>query len=132
MENGSLKEWLQKKSCQKFQIWNYRIQIALDVANRLHYLQNFTTPAYVHKDICSDNVLLDRDLRAKIANFSLARSTEREESRKSSMWSSLGTKGYMAPEYMEYGLVTPEMDIYAFGVVLLELITGKDAVFYAG
>ncbi|XVF15690.1 hypothetical protein REPUB_Repub09cG0177000 [Reevesia pubescens] len=128
MENGSLKEWLQKKSCQKFQIWNYRIQIALDVANGLHYLHNFTIPAYVHKDICSDNVLLDRDLRAKIANFSLARSSEREESRKS-MWSSLGTKGYMAPEYVEYGLVTPEMDIYAFGVVLLELITGKEAVF---
>ncbi|XWS42001.1 hypothetical protein CRYUN_Cryun17cG0130900 [Craigia yunnanensis] len=129
MENGSLKEWLQKKSCQKFQIWNYRIQIALDVANGLHYLQNFTTPAYVHKDICSDNVLLDRDLRAKIANFNLARSAEREESRKSSMWSSLETKGYMAPEYVEYGFVTPEMDIYAFGVVLLELITGMEAVF---
>ncbi|XVF61953.1 hypothetical protein PTKIN_Ptkin08bG0176600 [Pterospermum kingtungense] len=129
MENGSLKEWLQKKSCQKFQIWNYRIQIALDVANGLHYLHSFTTPPYVHKDICSENVLLDRDLRAKIANFSFARSAEREESRKSSMWSSLGTKGYMAPEYMEYGLVTPEMDIYTFGVVLLELITGKGAVF---
>ncbi|EOX91210.1 Serine-threonine protein kinase, plant-type, putative [Theobroma cacao] len=129
MENGSLKEWLQKKSCQRFHIWNYRIQIALDVANGLHYLHNFTSPAYVHKDICSANVLLDGDLRAKIANFSLARSAEREESRKSLMWSSLGTKGYMAPEYMEYGLVTPEMDIYAFGVLLLELITGKEAVF---
>ncbi|XP_022775263.1 protein LYK5-like [Durio zibethinus] len=129
MENGSLKEWLQKKSCQKLQIWNYRIQIALDVANGLLYLHNFITPAYVHKDICSDNVLLDGDLRAKIANFSLARSAEREESRKSSMWSSVGTKCYMAPEYMDYGLVTPMMDIYAFGVVLLELITGKEAVF---
>lgn len=121
MENGSLKEWLQNKSCQKFQVWGYRIHIALDVANGLHYLHNFTTPAYVHKDICSDNVLLDRDLRAKISNFSLARSAEREDSRKSSMWSSLGTKGYKAPEYIEYGLVTPEMDIYAFGVLLLEL-----------
>ncbi|GMI68878.1 LysM-containing receptor-like kinase 4 [Hibiscus trionum] len=129
MENGSLREWLRNKSCQKFQIWHYRIQIALDVANGLHYLHNFTTPAYVHKDICSDNVLLDQDLRAKIANFSLARSAEREDSRKSSMWSSLGTQGYKAPEYVEYGLVTPEMDIYAFGVVLLELITGKEAVF---
>ncbi|MBA0592061.1 lysM domain receptor-like kinase 4 [Gossypium raimondii] len=129
MENGSLKEWLQNKSCQKFQVWGYRLHIALDVANGLHYLHNFTTPAYVHKDICSDNVLLDRDLRAKISNFSLARSAEREDSRKSSMWSSLGTKGYKAPEYIEYGLVTPEMDIYAFGVLLLELITGKPAVF---
>ncbi|OMO84238.1 hypothetical protein COLO4_22152 [Corchorus olitorius] len=128
MENGSLKEWLKKRNCQRFQIWNYRIQIALDIANGLHYLHSFTTPPYVHKDICSENVLLDRDLRAKIANFSLARSAERDESRKSSMWC-LGTKGYMAPEYIEYGLVTPEMDIYAFGVVLLELITGKEAVF---
>lgn len=129
MENGSLKDWLHKSNDPEVESWNCRIQIALDVAHGLLYLHNFTEPAYVHKDICSDNVLLDKDLRAKIANFSLARSAVREESGSVSMKTALGTKGYVAPEYIEYGLVTPEMDTYAFGVVLLELVTRKEAVY---
>ena len=76
MENGSLKDLLQRETCQELQSWNYRLQVALDVAGRLHYLHYFTDPAYVHKDINSSNVLLSRDLRAKIANFSLARSAK--------------------------------------------------------
>lgn len=128
MENGSLKEWLRKKSCPEIQSWNYRIRIALDVANGLLYLHNFTNPAYVHKDINSSNILLDRDLRAKIANFSLARSTENGEKGNSSIKFTTETKGYKAPEYLESNMVTPKMDVYAFGVVLLELITGKEAV----
>jgi serine/threonine protein kinase len=83
----------------------------------------------VHKRICSSNVLLNRHLRAKIANFSCAHSAKKEEYMNSSMTLALGEKGYMAPEYIEYGLVAPEIDVYAFGVVLLELVTGKEAVF---
>ncbi|XP_031270774.1 protein LYK5-like [Pistacia vera] len=129
MENGSLRDWLQNKRYPEFESWYYRFQIALDVAYGLHYLHNCTHPGYVHKDISSSNVLLDKDLRAKIANFSLARSAVREESGYSSVRSSFGTKGYMAPEYMEYGLVTYEMDTYAFGVIVLELLSGKEAVY---
>ncbi|KAM7250654.1 hypothetical protein ACFE04_022537 [Oxalis oulophora] len=125
IENGSLQEWLEKKICPKVRNLSYRIQIAVDISNGLQYLHNFTYPAYVHKDINTSNILLDRNLRAKIANFSLARSAEYEESR----ILSLTSKGYEAPEYVEYMLVTVETDIYAFGVVLLELITGKQAVF---
>ncbi|CAN1323650.1 LysM domain receptor-like kinase 3 [Linum perenne] len=94
--------------------------MALDVANGLHYLHNFTEPAYVHKDIKSSNVLLNSNLRAKITNFSLARAAL------------IGTRGYLAPEYLETGEVTPKVDVYAFGVVLLELITGKEAVLGRG
>ncbi|GFY86557.1 hypothetical protein Acr_05g0001960 [Actinidia rufa] len=129
MENGSLKDWLQRETCQELQSWNYRLQIALDVANGLHYLHNFTDPAYVHRDINSSNVLLSRDLRAKIANFSLARSAEQGQNGYSPARCALVMRGYVAPEYLEAGLVTPMMDVYAFGVVLLELITGKGAVF---
>jgi serine/threonine protein kinase len=129
MENGSLSDWLCRKDCLEVQSWNYRIQIALDVANGLHYLHNFTDPICVHKRICSSNVLLNRHLRAKIANFSCAHSAKQEEYMNSSMRLALGEKGYMAPEYIEYGLVAPEIDVYAFGVVLLELVTGKEAVF---
>ncbi|KAK0606404.1 hypothetical protein LWI29_037360 [Acer saccharum] len=129
MENGSLKDLLHKKSAPEVESWNCRIQIAVDVAHGLLYLHNFTDTGYVHKDISSGNVLLDKHLRAKIANFSLARSAVRGESGNVSTKTALGTKGYMAPEYIEYGLVTPEMDIYSFGVVLIELVTGKEAVY---
>eukprot|EP00257_Ricinus_communis_P011795 XP_002533279.2 protein LYK5 [Ricinus communis] len=129
MDNGSLRDWLYKRNCLEAQSWNRRIQIALDVANGLHYLHNFTDPPYVHKDISSSNVLLSRHLRAKIANFSLARSAKAEEHVNSSLRLALGSKGYLAPEFIDFGLVTPEIDIYAFGVVLLELVTGKEAVY---
>ncbi|XAR73916.1 Non-specific serine/threonine protein kinase [Bertholletia excelsa] len=128
MKNGSLRDWLHK-NCLEHHSWNHRIQIALDVANGLHYLHNFTYPAYVHKDINSNSVLLSRNLRAKIANFSLARSAEQGENLISSARCALRMKGYVAPEYIEAGLVTPMMDVYAFGVVLLELVSGRDAVF---
>ncbi|KAF2295099.1 hypothetical protein GH714_031496 [Hevea brasiliensis] len=106
MESGSLRDWLYKRSCLEVQNWNRRIQIALDVASGLHYLHNFTDPPYVHKDISSSNVLLSRHFRAKIANFSLARAAEAEEHVNSSLRLALGSKGYMAPEYTEFGLVT--------------------------
>ncbi|KAF8410628.1 hypothetical protein HHK36_003160 [Tetracentron sinense] len=129
MENGSLKDWLRKKSCPEIEIeiWTQRVQIALDVANGLHYLHNFTDPSYVHKDIKSSNILLNGNLRAKIANFSLARSAEGVD-RYASTKQFLGTRGYMAPEYLESGSITPKIDVYAFGVVMLELLTGKDAI----
>ncbi|CAK9171779.1 unnamed protein product [Ilex paraguariensis] len=72
MENDSLREWLHNKSSRETESWTCRIQIALDVANGINYLHNFTKPAYVHKDIKSSNVLLDSNLRAKIGNFSLS------------------------------------------------------------
>ncbi|KAA8537677.1 hypothetical protein F0562_027333 [Nyssa sinensis] len=128
MKNGSLREWLQKKSSNETESWTRRIQIALDVANGLHYLHNFTKPIYVHKDIKSSNVLLDSNLRAKIANFSHARTTAKGTKIHVLTTRVVGTRGYMAPEYIESGLVSPKIDVYAFGVVMLELITGKDAV----
>ncbi|CAK9158739.1 unnamed protein product [Ilex paraguariensis] len=76
MENGSLQRWLSQKSFPEVESWNHRIRIALDIAKGLDYLHNLADPAYVHKDINSRNVLLNRDLRTKITNFSLARSAE--------------------------------------------------------
>ncbi|XP_043713936.1 lysM domain receptor-like kinase 4 [Telopea speciosissima] len=115
--NGPLSNWIHgNMSRPKNLSWTQRVQIALDVAMGLNYLHSYTNPPYVHKDIRSINILLDSDLRAKIANFGLARSTVGQ------------TKGYMAPEYLEDGLVSPKLDVYAFGVVMLELISGKEIV----
>ncbi|CAN1126808.1 Protein LYK5 [Linum perenne] len=139
MEFGCLKDWLRrdhnmkrigKKEEEIGGKWETRVKIGLDVANGLHYLHNFTEPAYVHQDIKSSNVLLNSDLRAKITNFSLAKSYAARDA--TNTVHLVGTRGYMAPEYVETGEVTPKVDVYAFGVVLLELITGKEAVLGLG
>jgi hypothetical protein len=127
MENGSLREWLRGNTSKDRESWTKRIQIAVDVANGLHYLHNFTEPPYIHMDINSSNILLNSELRAKIGNFRLARTVERESGNAVTVHVE-GTRGYMAPEYKRAGLVTPKMDVYAFGVIMLELITGKGAI----
>ncbi|KAK8580934.1 hypothetical protein V6N13_143988 [Hibiscus sabdariffa] len=128
MKNGSLRDWLCNKSTGETGSWIRRIQIALDVANGLYYLHSFTKPSYVHGDIKSSNVLLNSGLRAKIANFSLARAAVNEKSSATfTSWVS-GTRGYLAPEFVKTGQVTSKVDVFAFGVVLLELITGKYAI----
>ncbi|XP_057434918.1 lysM domain receptor-like kinase 4 [Lotus japonicus] len=128
MENGSLREWLGKSMSTEHKSWVKRVQIALDIANGLDYLLNFTEPCYVHKDISTDNILLNKDLRAKIANFNLAKESEKDVTSGSHTSHVVGTRGYMAPEYLGAGLVTSKMDVYAFGVVLLELVTGKASI----
>ncbi|KAJ9177166.1 hypothetical protein P3X46_012410 [Hevea brasiliensis] len=119
---GPLSDWIYSANNDgKFLNWTQRVQIALDVATGLNYLHNFTSPSHVHKDIKSSNVLLDSNFRAKIANLAKARSAEFALTRHI-----VGTKGYMAPEYLEHGLVSTKLDVYAFGVVMLEIVSGKE------
>ena len=141
MENGSLREWLCENgnsSDENRRSWNRRIQIALDIAQGLNYLHSFTKPGYVHKNIKSSNILLNKDMRAKIANFGLAGpatdlTSSSDKTSSSSSWGEatshvVGTRGYVAPEYLATGISTPKIDVFAFGVVVLELLTGKNAV----
>ncbi|GLJ23038.1 hypothetical protein SUGI_0434770 [Cryptomeria japonica] len=135
-ENRSLNRWLyhnyrssntlKRGSCSSssvFLTWKTRLRIALDVATGLEYIHEHTNPTVVHKDLKSSNILLDSNFRAKIANFGMAKSL------KSAVTKHIkGTEGYMAPEYLAHGLVTPKLDVFAFGVVLLELMSGKEAI----
>ncbi|KAI4321005.1 hypothetical protein MLD38_034429 [Melastoma candidum] len=105
MSNGSLKQWLSNNKSKRIASWSQRIQIALDVANGLHYLHSYTKPGYIHGDVNSDNILLNRDLRAKITNFSLARAIDKQSSTSSTS--------------------TPKFDVYTFGVVMLEALVGE-------
>ncbi|KAK9284145.1 hypothetical protein L1049_023313 [Liquidambar formosana] len=125
--NGPLSDLIYyNNSDHRFLSWTQRMQIALDVATGLSYLHKYANPPHVHKDIKSSNVLLDTDFRAKIANFGLARSAQGQEGQFTLTRHIVGTKGYMAPEYLENGLISPKLDVYAFGVLLLEILTGKE------
>ncbi|KAL1538907.1 LysM domain [Salvia divinorum] len=123
--NGALVDWLHNKDDQGVLSWDRRLQIALDVAAGLNYLHLYTSPPHIHKDLNSSNVLLDDEFRAKIANFGLARAAEGQEGQFALTRHIVGTKGYMAPEYLEHGVVSPKLDVYSFGVMLLEILTGK-------
>ncbi|XP_038897695.1 serine/threonine receptor-like kinase NFP [Benincasa hispida] len=122
VENGSLYSWLHGSQNQKLN-WRMRLRIAIDVANGLLYIHEHTRPQVVHKDIKSSNILLDANMRAKIANFGLAKS-----GCNAITMHIVGTQGYIAPEYIADGVVSTKMDIFSFGVVLLELISGREAI----
>ncbi|KAG9440879.1 hypothetical protein H6P81_021044 [Aristolochia fimbriata] len=127
-ENGPLRDWIHSLDGSKYLSWVQRAQIAVDVANGLNYLHTFAEPSYVHKNIDSSNILLDANYRAKIANFGMARSTREQDGHVALTRHIMGVKGYMAPEYLENGFISSKLDVYAFGVVLLEIISGKEVI----
>ncbi|CAM0882791.1 unnamed protein product [Alopecurus aequalis] len=129
-QKGSLKNHLhdpQSKGHTSLS-WIYRVQIALDTARGLEYIHEHTKDHYVHRDIKSSNILLDGSFRAKISDFGLAKLAARSNDAEASVTKVVGTFGYLAPEYLRDGLATAKCDVYAFGVVLFELISGKEAI----
>ncbi|CAM0944766.1 unnamed protein product [Alopecurus aequalis] len=122
VENGSLDLCLRDRDRARRLDWRTRLHVALDLAHGLQYIHEHTWPRVVHKDIKSSNVLLDARMRAKIANFGLAKTGHNAVTTHI-----VGTQGYIAPEYLVDGLVTTKMDVFAYGVVLLELVSGREA-----
>ncbi|KAF4388472.1 hypothetical protein F8388_012449 [Cannabis sativa] len=104
--------------------WELRFDMAIAVAEALNYLHNNSPQPIIHRDIKPSNILLTNDLQPKLSDFGLATkgSTDLAYSEESDM---VGTFGYMAPEYFMYGRLSYKVDVYAFGVVLLELLSGK-------
>ncbi|KAK7381693.1 hypothetical protein VNO80_00240 [Phaseolus coccineus] len=108
--------------------WIMRVQIALDAARGLEYIHEHTKTHYVHRDIKTSNILLDASFRAKISDFGLAKLVGKTNDGEISTTKVVGTYGYLAPEYLSEGLATAKSDVYAFGVVLFEIISGKEAI----
>ncbi|KAI5658934.1 hypothetical protein M9H77_27727 [Catharanthus roseus] len=104
--------------------WGMRIRIALDCARALEYLHEHTTPSVIHRDFKSANILLDQNFRAKVSDFGLAKIASDKINGLIST-RVLGTTGYLAPEYASTGKLTTKSDVYSYGVVLLELLTGR-------
>ncbi|KAK4399285.1 putative LRR receptor-like serine/threonine-protein kinase [Sesamum angolense] len=103
--------------------WLRRQNICVGVAKGLAFLHEESTLKIIHRDIKTNNVLLDKDLNPKISDFGLAKLVEEENTHIST--GIAGTRGYIAPEYALWGHLTHKADVYSFGVVALEIVAGK-------
>ncbi|KAL3353272.1 hypothetical protein AABB24_020989 [Solanum stoloniferum] len=129
MENNCLARALFGRDDQRLNIdWATRKRICSGIAKGLAYLHEESRLKIVHRDIKCTNVLLDKDLNAKISDFGLAKLDEEENTHISTRIA--GTVGYMAPEYAMRGYLTDKADVYSFGVVLLEIVSGKSNTNY--
>lgn len=107
--------------------WKVRIKVAIGVAEGLHYLHSDCHRRIIHRDITASNILLTEDFEPQISDFGLAKWLP--ENWVNHVVSPIeGTFGYMAPEYFMHGIIDEKTDVFAFGVLLLELITGRRAV----
>lgn len=104
--------------------WNTRVKIAVGVADGLWYLHNVADPPIIYRDMKAANILLDEDFNPKLSDFGLAKVGPVGD-RTHVSTRVMGTFGYCAPDYAVSGKLTLKSDIYSFGVLLLELITGR-------
>ncbi|KAJ8765707.1 hypothetical protein K2173_014829 [Erythroxylum novogranatense] len=127
MENGSLGDVLHGEKGGSLLDWPRRFTVAVEVAQGLAYLHHDCVPAIVHRDVKSDNILLDSKMRPRVADFGLAKVLQKQvgDCDACTMSHLAGSYGYMAPEYAYKSKVTEKSDVYSYGVVLMELITGK-------
>ncbi|KAJ4710132.1 Receptor protein kinase [Melia azedarach] len=107
--------------------WTRRLIIALDVARGVEYLHGLAHQSFIHRDLKPSNILLGDDMRAKVSDFGLVRLVP-DNGNHSIETRVAGTFGYLAPEYVVTGRVTTKVDVFSFGVILMELITGKKAI----
>ncbi|XP_019193530.1 PREDICTED: probable receptor-like protein kinase At2g42960 isoform X1 [Ipomoea nil] len=129
VNNGNLEQWLHGAMRQHGTLtWEGRMKVLLGTAKALAYLHESIEPKVVHRDIKSSNILIDDEFNAKVSDFGLAKLLDSGESHITTRV--MGTFGYVAPEYANSGLLNEKSDIYSFGVLLLEAVTGRDPVDY--
>ncbi|VVB08180.1 unnamed protein product [Arabis nemorensis] len=124
--NGSLRDSLSGENGIKLD-WTARLKIALGSGKGLAYLHELADPPIIHRDVKSNNILLDENLTAKVADFGLSKLVGDPE--KAHVTTQVkGTMGYLDPEYYMTNQLTEKSDVYGFGVVMLELLTGKSPI----
>ncbi|KAL2636101.1 hypothetical protein R1flu_007580 [Riccia fluitans] len=127
MSKGTLREHLYGRDMKGRISWKQRLDIALNAAKGLEYLHNDCIPKIIHRDIKSNNILLNEKLLAKVADFGISKLAPEGDSNSTSGVSTIvrGTTGYLDPEYYAHNKLTQKSDVYSFGVVLLEIICGR-------
>ncbi|XP_024518781.1 G-type lectin S-receptor-like serine/threonine-protein kinase SD2-2 [Selaginella moellendorffii] len=125
IERGSLDRTLFNRDAENSVVlsWSQRFGIALGTAKGLAYLHEDCRHRIIHCDIKPENILLDAEMKPKIADFGLAKLLGREFSRV--VTSMRGTRGYLAPEWLSNMPITPKADVYSYGMTLLEIISGR-------
>ncbi|KAH9619343.1 hypothetical protein KSS87_003810 [Heliosperma pusillum] len=127
MHNGTLKEHLYGPLTRgRGTNWIQRLEIAEDAAKGIEYLHTGCVPSIIHRDLKTSNILLDKNMRAKVSDFGLSKLAVDGTSHVSSIVR--GTVGYLDPEYYISQQLTDKSDVYSFGVILLELISGQEAI----
>ncbi|GAA0145272.1 hypothetical protein LIER_05505 [Lithospermum erythrorhizon] len=130
VDNGNLEQWLHGDVGDVSPLtWDIRMKVLLGTAKGLGYLHEGLEPKVVHRDIKASNILLDRQWNAKLSDFGLAKLLNSENSFVTTRV--MGTFGYVAPEYACTGMLNEKSDIYSFGILIMELITGRSPVDYS-
>ncbi|KAG0627212.1 hypothetical protein M758_2G182500 [Ceratodon purpureus] len=124
MENGSLDKWLFDDARKVQMTWRVRRDICLEVANGIQYLHSVSQPRIVHRDIKPGHILLDKNLKPKITDFSQAYILRGDKSDTKAKLVA-GTSGYIAPEYRVNKELSQKCDVFSFGVVLFEIVGGR-------
>ncbi|XP_078430432.1 protein kinase superfamily protein [Wolffia australiana] len=129
VENGNLEQWLHGDVRPVSPLtWDIRMKIATGTAKGIAYLHEGLEPKVVHRDVKSSNILLDKKWNPKVSDFGLAKLLGSGSSYVTTRV--MGTFGYVAPEYASTGMLTEGSDIYSFGVLLMEIISGRSPVDY--
>ncbi|XP_010441669.1 PREDICTED: probable LRR receptor-like serine/threonine-protein kinase At5g45780 isoform X2 [Camelina sativa] len=123
MPNGSVADRLREKPSLD---WNLRISIALGAARGLVYLHEQCNPKIIHRDVKAANILLDESFEAIVGDFGLAKLLDQRDSHVTT--AVRGTIGHIAPEYLSTGQSSEKSDVFGFGVLILELITGHKVI----